>query len=236
MKKLKYILPVLLALMSFQFIAAQTVDEIADKFVAAIGGKEKLMALNSIKMEGSMEVNGFEIGITVTVLNKKGARTDINVPGQETGYRIVTPTKGWNFLPFQGQTSFEEAPESQVKAGQNILDLESPFLNYKEKGYKLELLGKESINGSEAFKIKITNKAGAVSTVFIDSKTYYRVKSVSTANMNGKDMDIETTYSNFKKNADGYTFAYTQTNPQGSINYTSIELNKPVDESIFVAK
>ena len=236
MKKLKYFFPAILALMSFQIVKAQTVEEISDKFVTAFGGKEKLMALNSIKMDGSMSANGIDIGISVTVLNGKGSRTDIDVPGMEPSYRIVTPTKGWNLLTYAGQTSPEEASESTLKASQNALDLQTAFLNSKEKGYKLELLGKEAVNGSDAFKIKITNKGGAISTAFIDSKTYYRVKTLSTINIGGKDTEVTTTYSDFRKTPEGYVFPFTQTNTNGEINFSSIEVNKPVNESIFVVK
>src|SRR5437868_15046000 len=111
MKQVKKIFLSLLLLVSVHGLKAQTVDEVVDKFIAAIGGTEKVMALSSIKMDGTLNTQGFDVGIIVTVLNGKGARTDISVPGMSEGYRIVTPTKGWNYLPFQGQTSPEEADE-----------------------------------------------------------------------------------------------------------------------------
>ena len=47
-------------------------------------------------------------------------------------------------------------------------------------------------------------------------------------------MEIETTYSNYKQNADGFWFAYTVTSSvQGETNYDKIETNIAVDESIF---
>src|SRR5450631_162770 len=153
MKQIKKTLLALLLLVTVHAVKAQTVDEVIDKYKAALGGKEKMMALNSIKMEGSLTVQGFDIGITVTVLNGKGSRTDISVPGQSDGYRIVTPTKGWNFLPFQGQTAPEETPDDQLKVGQANLDLQSPLLNYAAKGHKAELLGKEKVGATDCYKI-----------------------------------------------------------------------------------
>jgi len=235
MKQIKKTLLALFLLVGVNAVKAQTVDEIVDKYITAIGGKEKMLALNSLKMEGSLSVQGFDIGITVTILNGKGSRTDITVPGQSDGYRIITPTKGWNFLPFQGQSSPEEAPEDQLKSGQSGLDLQSPFLNYAAKGHKIELLGTEKTEGTDCFKLKITYKNGKVSTVFVDTKNYYRIKSVSTINVNGEDTEIETVYSDFKKTPEGYVFPYSQTTPNGTISYTSITVNKPVDESIFKA-
>ncbi len=233
MKQIKRILLALTLLLSVHEIKAQTVDEIVDKFIAAIGGKEKMMALNSLKLEGSLSVQGLDIGVTVTILNGKGSRTDITVPGQSDGYRIVTPTKGWNFLPFQGQSSPEEASEDMVKSGQSALDLQSPLLNYAAKGHKVELLGKEKVDAADCFKLKITYKNGKSAILFIDATTYYRVKSISTVTINGEDTQVETTYTDFKKTPEGYVLPYSQTGPNGTIVYSTISINKPIDENIF---
>jgi hypothetical protein len=235
MKQIKKIGIALLLLVSVNAVKAQTVDEVIDKFIAAVGGKDKLLALNSIKMDGTLTTQGFDVGIVVTVLNGKGARTDISVPGMSDGYRITTPTKGWNYLPFQGMTGPEEASEDMLKAQQSQLDLQTPLLNYTAKGHKVELLGKEKVAGADCYKIKITYKNGKTATIFIDATTYYRVKSVAMVPVNGQDMEVETTYADFKKTPDGYMFPYSQTNQSGTINYTSIEVNKPVDEKIFIA-
>ena len=235
MKQIKNVSLALLLLVSVQQLKAQTADEVIDKFINAVGGKEKLMALNSLKMDGSLNVQGFDVGLTITILNGKGSRTDISVPGQSDGYRIITPAKGWNFLPFQGQSAPEEASEDQVKAGQSGLDLQSPLLNYKEKGHKVELLGNEKVDGADCYKLKVTYKNGKVATLFINANTFYRVKSISTVNMNGEDTEIETTYSDFKKLPEGYTFPYSQTSSNGTIVYSTISVNKPVDENIFKA-
>lgn len=233
MKQLKTIGIALLFLVSANAVNAQTADEVIDKFIAAIGGKEKMMALNSIKMDGNLSTQGFDVGIVVTVLNGKGARTDIFVPGMSEGFRITTPSKAWNFLPFQGMTEPEEAPEDMLKAQQSQLDLQTPFLNYAAKGHKVELLGKEKVDKADCYKLKITYKNGKTATIYIDGTTYYRVKSVTMVNANGTDTEVETTYTDFKKTAEGYVFPYSQTNQGGTITYTSIEVNKPVDEKIF---
>jgi len=235
MKKIKKMGLAFLLLASMNTVKAQTVDEVVDKFIAAAGGKEKLMALNSVKMEGNLATQGFDVGIVVTVLNGKGARTDISVPGMSDGYRIITPTKGWNFLPFQGMTGPEEAPEELVKAQQTQLDLQTSLLNYAAKGHKVELLGKEKVDGADCYKLKITYKNGRTAVVFIDATTYYRVKSVASLPVNGQETEVVTTFADFKKTPEGYVFPYSQTNQSGTITYTSIEVNKPVDEKIFQA-
>ncbi len=236
MNKLKNLALAAAAMVSMQAVQAQTADDVVNKYIEALGGKEKLMELKSVKMTGGLSVQGMDIGITVTILNGKGSRMDISVPGMGEGYQIMTPTKGWSYMPFQGQTSPEEVDEDRVKSGQAQLDMQGSLLGYKEKGHQVELLGKETSDGIECFKLKMTNKNGKVSTLFIDAKTYYRVKSVTMATMNGEEREVETTYSDFRKTPEGFVFPFSQTTPNGPITYTSVEVNKPVDESIFVVK
>jgi hypothetical protein len=226
----------LMCLVFAQFANAQTVDEVVDKYIDAIGGKEKLLALKSIKMEGSLTVQGFEVGITNTTLHGVGSRVDISVPGMGEGFQIMTPTKGWDFMPFQGQSSPQEASADKVKNGQTQLDIQSPFLNYKEKGHTVELMGKEKAGGKDCYKLKLTTKEGKVNTTFIDATTYYRVKTIGKANANGQEMDIEVEYSDFKKTPEGYVFAHAQTTPQGPLTYSSITINPTVDVNIFKAE
>jgi len=229
MRKLRIGLLAVAAIVSLQSIKAQTVDEIVDKHLTAMGGKEKLLSLKSVKMTGTLNTQGFDVGIAVTVLQGVGSRNDISVPGMGEGFQVMNAGKGWNFMPFLGQASPEEVSADQVKASQGMLDLQGSLLNYKDKGNKVELLGKDKVADSECYKLKVTNAAGKESTLFIGAATFYRVKSVIKIGEN----EVENTYSDFKKNEDGFLFPFSQTNDRGTIVFSAIETNKPVDEKIF---
>ena len=183
-------------------------------------------------MAGNMNIQGTDVSITTTKLHMKGIRQDISVMGSDN-YTIVTPDKGTMFMPVQGMASPTDMTDDQLKSGQIQLDAQSSLLNYKEKGTAIELLGTEKVDGADNFKLKITYKNGVVATYFIGSKDFRLNKSVSKRNVNGEEMEIETTFSNYKQNADGYWFAYTSVNMQGEMNYDKIETNVTVDESIF---
>lgn len=233
MQKLKKLTLAFLSIIIVQAANAQTVDEVINKYIEVIGGKEKMLALKTVKMQGGLSVNGFDIGIVNTISNGVGLRTDIAVPGMEEGFQIMTPTKGWSYLPFQGQTGPVEESEDRVKSGQASLDLQGPLLNYKEKGHTAELIGKEKSDDVECFKIKLTHKNGKVTFYYFDAVTFYKIKATSKAMVNGEETETVTTYSDFKKTPEGYLFAFSQTNARGTIVFSSIEVNKPVDESIF---
>jgi len=228
------------ALLIFMLIAAQvskaqTADEIVDKYLEVLGGKAKMLTLQTVKLDGSLNVQGMDVSVITTIKNGVGVRTDISVPGMGEGYQIMNTAKGWNFMPFQGQSAPEEVSAEDVKSGQSSLDVQGSLVNYKEKGSQLELLGKEKTDGVDAYKLKLTNKAGRVSTIFIDAANYHRIKVIAKAKTPAGEEDMETTFGDFKKNADGFLFPYTQTNARGTIVFSNIETNKPVDDKIFTA-
>ena len=213
-------------------VSAQTADEIVAKNIEAMGGAAKLATLNSVKMTGSMSVQGTDVGITITKLNAKGFRVDLDVMGT-SGYQLANNEKGFVFMPFAGMTEPKEMDPEAFKSTSSQSDVQGSLFNYKEKGNTVEYLGKEKVDAGEAYKLKVTNKNGKVSTYYIDTKSNRLVKSVSKVNANGEEMEMETSYSDYKQDANGFWFPYSTTNMQGTITFDKIESNIPIDESIF---
>lgn len=222
----------LLVLASAFTVKAQTADEVIAKHIEAIGGMDNWKKVNSMKMEGVLQVQGAEVNVVVTVLHGKGMRQDISVMGM-TGYEIVTPTEGWDFMPFQGQTEPEAKTPEELAEAQDNLDAQGDLIDYAAKGHKVELIGKEDVEGTECFKLKITKKGGSVATLFFDPKTYYIVQSKSTQKANGQEMEVVTSFSNYEKLPEGIVVAKSLTLPFGEMNMSKITVNGPVEESFF---
>ncbi len=233
MKKLQMGIFAIAALISVQSIKAQSADEVIEKYVTALGGKEKLLTLKSVKKVGSLNVQGTDVSVILTAVQGVGSRNDISVPGMGDGFQVVNTTKGWDFMPFMGQASPEEVSVDKLKSSQSLFDIQGSLFNYKEKGSQVELAGKENVEGAEAYKLKLTNKQGVVSTLFIDTKTNNLVRSITTVKTSNGEENTEVTYSDFKKTEDGYVFPFSQAIDRGTIIFSSIETNKPVDEKIF---
>jgi len=233
MKHLRIALFTLTSFIAFN-ASAQTVDEIIDKHIEAIGGKEKLAALKSLRMETNLSVQGMDIPVIQTRVHNVGQRVDISAMGME-GYVINTPTAGWTFMPFMGQSAAEAMPEEQVKEGVDQLDLQGSLFNYKEKGHTVELLGKEAVDGTECYKIKLTTKGGRTSTHYIDPKNYYIIRTVTKGIVMGQEQEVTINFGDYKKIEEGYVFPHTIGGAfgQGDMTVTKIEVNKPVDEKIF---
>jgi len=214
------------------FTFAQTAEEIVAKHVEAIGGAAAWKKINSLSYEGKMTVQGAEVNVTLTILNGKGVRQNISVMGL-TGYQIITPTAGWNFMPFQGQTTPEPMTADELKQSADDLDVQGKLVDYKSKGNTVEYLGKDDVEGTECFKLKITSKAGNIETVFIDPKSYYIVRSVAKRTANGQESDVPTDLSNYKKLPEGIVVPFSITLPFGELVISKAEVNKQIDESTF---
>ena len=225
-------------LFSLLFLAAaftgmsQTADEVINKHIAAIGGVEAWKKVNSVKLEGTLQVNGAEVAITQTILHGKGNRQDISVMGM-TGFVIIAPTAGWTFLPFQGQQSPEAMTAEDLAESQDELDVQGILIDYATKGHSVEYLGKEDIDGTDCYKLKVSKKSGSPETMFIDAKTNYLVRSISITKANGQESETTTNFSNYEKLPEGIVVAKSITLPFGELNLTKITINGPVDEKIF---
>lgn len=234
MKLVKMGAALLMAATSFSFIQAQTVDEVVNKYVEAIGGKDKLKQVKTIHMESTSQVMGTEGPSVVDIVSGTGYKMVTQANGQ-TIIMVVTDKGGWQVNPFTGATTPTEMPAELFKQNRTSLDLTGPLYNYAAKGNKVELLGKEA----NAYKLKVTTADSIESTVFIDAVTYYMTKMVSTAAMMGQTMEVSLTFSNFKKEDLGLVFPHqTEISYGGQFNITTtlnkLDLNKPIDPAIFV--
>jgi hypothetical protein len=213
-------------------VNAQTAEEIVAKHIDAIGGAEAWKKVNSVKMEGTMQVQGAELAVTITVLNGKGARQDLSIMGM-TGYQIVTPTEGWNYMPFQGQTTPEAMTAEDLAESQDDLDAQGNLIDYAAKGHTVELMGKDDVDGTECFKLKITKKGGKSETIFVDPKSYLILRSVELRKANGQEIEVATNYSNYEKLPEGIIVPKSMTLPFGELIISKITINGDVDETAF---
>ena len=213
-------------------LKAQTVEEIIQKHYDAIGGVDNWKKINSIKMVASSNSGGVEVPITMTLLQAKGFKVEYTFNGM-TGYTIMTDKAGWNYSPFGGQTKPEAIPEEAIKEAQDALDIQGPLFDYKTKGHKVTYLGKDDVEGTECYKLKVVFPSGKEETIFIDTKTFYHIKSTTKSKANGKETEVSSAFSNFQKLPEGITYPMTMENGGNPLTIKTIEINKGIDENYF---
>jgi len=225
----------LMGILSISNVKAQNADEIIKKHLEAIGGLDNWKKVQSLKMTGSINAQGQELIITRTVVQNKAYRMDLTIAGMEN-YQIVTTTEGWNFFPVGGQTKPEAMTADEVKESATELDLQGPLVNYKEKGITVTYLGKDDIEGTECYKLKVTYKDGKETTMCFDASNYYMIREVQKMKANGKEMEMTMNFSNFKKIDGGIVMPMTLGTEQGNVILKTIEINPKLDDATFKPK
>lgn len=238
MKLLRLPVVALVAFTVSHTVHAQTVDEIVNKHITAIGGKDKVSSLKSLYVEADMDIMGTQAPSTTTVLYGKGSISEVNYNGQKIINCVTADKGGWVINPLMGQVTAEAMPEEQLKVGKGQLLPGGALLDYAARGNKIELAGQEEANGVKAWKLNITSKEGAQSTVFIDPNTYYIVRTVIKINLGGQEMEQGVNYSDYKKTDYGFVVPWNSVieYPNGmtmNVVTKKIEINKEIDPKIF---
>ncbi len=238
MKLKKIIASAFILLATSAVTFAQTADEIVAKHIEAIGGADKWKAVKAMEMNNKFTVQGMDIASKTVIVSGKSLRTDISVMGQEIISAIDGET-GWAQQPAMmgGTGEPEDMPGALIKESRKQVYLGGSLLNYKDNGATIELVGKEKLEGVDVYHLKMIEKGGDVTNLFVSTANYYVLKSAGKRNIQGKEIEAEVNFSNFKQ-IEGLTFPYTMetASPMGgmmTIETDSIKLNPKIDESIF---
>lgn len=232
MKSNKICIAVIAALISINSYS-QTVDEIVDKHVAAMGGFDKLNSVKTIVTELSVAINGMEIPSKTQLVVGKSLRSESTIMGNAM-VMAVSDSKGWMIRPTMmgGTGEPEDMPSDELNRQISQLDPFGGLVNYKEKGNTVELVGKEKVDKKDAFHIKLTSKDGRVMDEFLDANTYL-VSKVKTS-INGQEGELN--LSDYKE-VEGIKFPYTldMTNQMGTLSIITnkVTINNKLDDAIF---
>lgn len=211
---------------------AQTADEVIAKYITAIGGAEKWSKIQSMKIEGQIEVQGIVIPYTMQGVHMKGIRVDAEFQGNKI-IDIITPTKGWAQNPFSGKATLDPITEEELKAKLDQLDLQDEFVDYKSKGSTVEFLGKDEEDGNEYLKIKMTSKNNNEKTFFFDTKTYLIYKEESITKVQGQEVKSSVKLLDYQTIDYGVKVSFKQDQGQMMMVSKKITVNPVIDETIF---
>ncbi len=215
---------------------AQTADELIEKNVKARGG-EKMKAMKSVRLTGNMKMGPIEAPFTISKVRPEAVRMEFTVQGM-TGVQVYDGTTGWAVMPFMGKKDPEKLAGDQLDAIKEEADFDGPMVDYKAKGNKVESLGKVDVEGTPAYKLKVTLKNGNEQTVYLDADNYLEIKNEGKQKIQGQEAETETTIGNYKE-VDGVLFPTQIENHikgrEGAQTFTvdKIEVNPKIDASTF---
>ncbi|MBI2835232.1 MAG: outer membrane lipoprotein-sorting protein [Acidobacteria bacterium] len=218
--------------------SAQTVDEIIAKHVQARGGMDKLKAVTSIRYTGKMTVGpGIEAPVIVEQKRPENMRMELTVQGL-TAVQAYDGKTGWMIMPFQGKKDPEPMGGDELKATVEQADFDGPLVDYAAKGNKVELSGKETVEGAESYRLKVTLKSGDFRYIYIDADSFLAIKEESKRMVRGTEMEFESALGDYK-DVDGLVLPHAiEGGPKGGqirqkITIEKVELNPTIDDTRF---
>ncbi len=217
---------------------AQTADEIIAKNIQARGGMDKLKSVQSVKSTATMAMGpGMEAPGLLIQKRPQLARLEFTVQGL-TAVQAYDGNSAWQIMPFMGKKDPEVMSADETKEMEEMADIDGPLVDYKSKGHQVELLGKEKIEGTDAYKLKLTLKNGDVQTIYIDADSFLEIKEETKRTVRGSEQVFESAIGDYKE-VNGIVFPFAiESGVKGGqekqkLTIEKIELNVPTDDSIF---
>jgi hypothetical protein len=227
-------------------VKAQSADDILAKYFENTGGIDKWKTLTGVKMSAKVNQMGMDIPLTVYQLKDGRTATVINFQGKEIKQSVYDGSNLWstNFMTMKAEKS---DAETTANFKTSLGDFPDPFLDYKSKGYKVELVGKETVEGTECFKIKLIKKPLTVdgkpeensTFYFFDANDFVPIMTESEAKSGpAKGMISQSKMSDYQE-VNGLLFPFSMTmtmkgaGQSQTILTTAVELNPKVDAAMF---
>lgn len=214
--------------------SAQTLDNIINKYYKATG-IENLDKISTIKMEGKMSQMGVEIPMSITVKKPDKVRVQISYNGLDI-ITMYDGVKGYMINPMMGSSDPVELPADQLGSVQNYNMFKDNVMDSFKEG-KITLDGEGDVNGKPAYKLTLKDDQGGSTQVFIDKESNLIVKTVTTVNQMGQEMEVESYVKEYMDvNGIKFTKVITQTvngMEMGGITFDKVEVDQPVDDALF---
>jgi hypothetical protein len=207
---------------------AYTADELAARNVAAKGGEEKLAAIHSFKAGGRLLVSGgtIELKYTLLVTDAGLIRSEAQLQGL-TQVAAWDGHTGWQINPFQGRKEPEQLPADDARElAENAADFAGPLVGWKGKGYRLDYLGTQDVDGTEAYKLRVTRRNGDITTVYLDPDYFLEIRTVDRRIVHGVPQETVTDYGDYEK-VGGVYFAFaTESGVAGSSDREKLQIDR----------
>ena len=218
---------------------AQTADEIVSKVIAARGGLDKIKAIKSERVSGTVTLAPGTDGTFVVELKRTHKmHMEISVDGQKIIRVYDGQANGWVFNPFGGNKVVEPMEEADLKSIADEADFDGPLVDYKTKGNQIEFEGKEVFYDKPVYRLKLTSKAGEVRYYVFDASSYLLVKWEGTRNSGGEELPWQTLFSDYRE-VNGIKYAFRTeagspgTNIKQIVSIEKIEIDPQIDDSHF---
>lgn len=217
---------------------AMTADELIGKNLSARGGLEKIQAIKTLKSDGKLLFGGqFELTFVLYQKAPDSSRSEASLQGL-TAVQAWDGKDAWQISPFQGRKDPEKMTADDAKALADDAPIGGPLVDWQTRGSKVDYLGTEDVDGTDAHKLRVTLKNGDIEVIYLDPDQFLEIRTVAQRTVRGTRVESVSDYGDYEQVA-GVYFPFsisTQNKADGSIQQTTIEhaqANVPIADSLF---
>jgi outer membrane lipoprotein-sorting protein len=218
-------------------MGAQSVDETIAKYIQAHGGLAKLKGVATRRQSAKFSAGSFKADILQVNKRPDKVREEFIIQGMAQ-VRAYDGKTGWQVNPFGGRREPDLLSEDDMKDLVVDADMDGPLVDYQDKGHQAELMGHDSVEGTDCYKIRLTLKNGDIRTYYLDTDTYLELKLETKTFIRGAPQESETYYGDYEQVGGIYFPFAIESGQKGDperVRYTveKIELNVPAEDSFF---
>ncbi len=220
---------------------AETLDQILARNLAARGGDAKLKDIKTLRFTGKVVFGGGDFSLQAEwaqVVKRPGVmRNEVTIQGL-TAVSAYDGTEGWNMSPFGGRREAEKASADDARGLAQLAELDGPLVAWRDKGHRIELLGSEDVDGTQAIKLRVIRKDGDVQYVFLDPDSALEIRITTMHKNRGVEEISETDLGGYQQVA-GAWFPFSiesggKGGPKGNrITIERAEVNPVLDDAMF---
>jgi hypothetical protein len=228
---------VLLGVVLISSAFAETAEELVAKNIQAKGGLEKLKAIQSVRMSGTQDNDGFKAAVVQENKRPNLVRETFALQGM-TSIQAYDGASGWQVRPFGGRKDPELMGEEDLRSLLLDADFDGPLVDYKEKGNKIESLGHDIVDGDDAYKLKVTLNNGDILYYYLDPDTFLEIRKEGQLFLRGSVQEFVVNLGSYKP-VNGVMFPFwSASGPKGAdplpnTTFDKIEVNLPLEDAKF---
>ena len=209
-------------------VSAMTAEELVARNLEARGGAAKLRALKTMHTVGTQRIGGGqEAKVESWAIAPEEFRGEFSMQGM-TAVQAWDGQEAWSISPFGGRRDPQKLSAADAKGLIERADIAGPLVDYQAKGNKVEYLGTEDIDGTDAHKLRVTLKNGDTQVLFLDPDQFLEIRVVNHRMVRGQEEVATTDLGEYEK-VDGIYFPFES----GRTHLEKVELNQPIDPKMF---
>jgi len=237
MKKIITITAFLIAVISFPGMTQEmNLDTLLSRYYKTVG-MATIKDWKTMIMKGKTTSQGMELPVTIYMKRPGKIRVEVEIQGNKM-LQVLDGQTGWSVIPWSGTTDPQDMTPDELKGMKQQADFEGSLCNWKEKGHKLEFIGKEDMDGTQVYKLKAMLANENTETYYFDAESFVPIKVSSVMKIQGNETESESLPSNYKS-VDGAMMPFAIENKYKGQTVSNLvietyEVNKVVDDNLFI--